>query len=113
MRYSGYYHAFAQYRWSKELIVIPDEKGPVVVDDLTQAVHSGEVNVPISEDKLASWDIYAQIGEMLAGKKPGYTIDTEITIFDSTGLALQDVAAGNVVYEKALARGLGMRLKLA
>jgi alanine dehydrogenase len=103
----------ADARGKQELESTLMKRARVIVDDLTQAVHSGEVNVPISEGKLAPHDIYAQIGEILAGKKPGRTSDTEITIFDSTGLAIQDVAAGNVVYEKALARGLGMRMKLA
>ena len=62
---------------------------------------------------LAPQDIYAQIGEILTGKKPGRISDEEITIFDSTGLAIQDVAAGNAVYKKALELGLGMKLKLA
>jgi alanine dehydrogenase len=89
------------------------KRARVVVDDLTQAIHSGEVNVPISEGKLAPQDIYAHIGEILAGKKPGRANDKEITIFDSTGLAIQDVATGNAVYEKALKKGLGTRLTLA
>ena len=89
------------------------ERAKVVVDDLTQAVHSGEVNVPISEGLLAPQDIYAQIGEILTGKKPGRVSDEEITIFDSTGLGIQDVAAGNAVYKKALDTGLGMRLNMS
>lgn len=88
----------------------------VVVDDMAQAVHSGEVNVPISQGVLAPEKIYAQIGEILVGKKPGRTSiaggigQEEITIFDSTGLGIQDVAAGSVVYEKAMDKGLGIRL---
>jgi alanine dehydrogenase len=103
----------ADARGKQELESSLTKRARVVVDDLTQAVHSGEVNVPISEGRLAAQDIYAQIGEILAGKKPGRTNDREITIFDSTGLAIQDVAAGNAVYEKALAKGLGIWLTLA
>jgi len=88
----------------------------VVVDDMAQAVHSGEVNVPISQGVLKPEEIYAQIGEILVGKKPGRTSraggigEEEITIFDSTGLGIQDVAAGSVVYRKAMDRGSGVRL---
>jgi alanine dehydrogenase len=89
------------------------KRAKIVVDDLVQAVHSGEVNVPISKGVLHTDEIYAQIGEILAGKKPGRVDDEEITVFDSTGLAIQDVATGHVVYEKALKLGLGMKLKLA
>ena len=88
-------------------------KAKVVVDDIAQAAHSGEVNVPISEGALKPDDIFAQIGEIIVGKKPGRTSEDEITIFDSTGLGIQDVAVGSVVYEKALSSGMGVWLKLA
>ncbi|VVB73098.1 Alanine dehydrogenase [uncultured archaeon] len=88
------------------------KKAKVVVDDMAQARHSGEVNVPISKGELRPEDIYAQIGEVLAGRKPGRVSDKEITIFDSTGLGIQDVASGFVVYERALKTGKGMHLKL-
>ena len=103
----------ADARGKQELESSLTKRAKVVVDDLTQAVHSGEVNVPISEGMLAPQDIYAQIGEILTGKKKGRVSKEEITIFDSTGLGIQDVAAGDAVYKKALNSGLGMRLKLA
>ena len=103
----------ADARGKQELESSLTKRSKVVVDDLTQAVHSGEVNVPISEGVLAPQDIYAQIGEILTGKKKGRINEGEITIFDSTGLGIQDVAAGNAVYEKALNTGLGMNLKLS
>jgi alanine dehydrogenase len=103
----------ADARGKQELESSLTKRAKVVVDDLTQAVHSGEVNVPISEGLLAPQDIYAQIGEILTGKKKGRISDEEITIFDSTGLGIQDVAAGDAVYKKALNTGLGMRLKLS
>jgi alanine dehydrogenase len=86
-------------------------KARVVVDDMTQAVHSGEVNVPITEKVIRPSDISAQIGEILTGKKPGRTASEEITIFDSTGLGIQDVAAGFAVYRKALQASRGTRLQ--
>jgi len=49
----------------------------------------------------------------VSGRKPGRRSADEITIFDSTGTALEDVAAAAVVYEQALARGAGLRLSLA
>ena len=103
----------ADARGKQELESSLTKRARVVVDDLTQAVHSGEVNVPISEGVLAPQDIHAQIGDILTGKKKGRISDEEITIFDSTGLGIQDVAAGNAVYRKALNSGLGIRLKLA
>jgi ornithine cyclodeaminase/alanine dehydrogenase-like protein (mu-crystallin family) len=51
---------------------------------------------------MTAADVYAEIGEIISGKKPGRTSDEEIIIFDSTGTALQDVATAAIVYEKAV-----------
>lgn len=88
------------------------QKARIVVDDFVQASHSGEINVPLEEGYISERDIYAELGEVVAGLKPGRVDDREITIFDSTGLAIQDVAAARVVYEAALRTGLGTRMKL-
>jgi alanine dehydrogenase len=82
----------------------------VVVDDIAQASHSGEVNVPLTKGIFAQKDIYATIGEVVAGKVAGRVSDDEITIFDSTGLAIQDVATATRVYEKAVEMGIGTKL---
>jgi len=102
----------ADARGKQELQSGLTKKSKVVVDDLAQAVHSGEVNVPISEGVLKPEEIHAQLGEVLVGKKTGRTSDNEITIFDSTGLAIQDVATGAAVYRMALEMGIGTNLKL-
>lgn len=86
-------------------------RSKVVVDDMAQAVHSGEVNVPISQGALKPEGIYGQIGEILVGKIPGRISREEITIFDSTGLAIQDVATGSLVYKRAWDAGLGAKLR--
>jgi ornithine cyclodeaminase/alanine dehydrogenase-like protein (mu-crystallin family) len=57
--------------------------------------------------------VYAELGEIVAGNKPGRESDEEITIFDSTGMALQDVAAAAILYEKAERQGAGIRLSFA
>ncbi len=84
----------------------------IVVDDLEQAMHSGEVNVPLAKGYITERDIYAELGEVVARLKPGRLDDREVTVFDSTGLAIQDVAAAKVVYEAALREGLGVRMRL-
>lgn len=83
----------------------------VVVDDMEQATHSGEVNVPISKGVLKPSDIHATLGEVIVGKKPGRESDDEITIFDSTGLAIQDIATASVVYELAVKKGVGTKVR--
>jgi len=56
-------------------------------------------------------DIYATLGEIVAGIKKGRE-GNEITIFDSTGLAIQDLAVASIVYEKALKNNFGIKLEL-
>jgi ornithine cyclodeaminase/alanine dehydrogenase-like protein (mu-crystallin family) len=58
-------------------------------------------------------DLHAELGEIVAGSKPGRSADDEIFVFDSTGTALQDVAAAAVAYERALASHRGRELSLA
>ena len=73
----------------------------IVVDDIEQASHSGEINVPLSQGVIKVEDIYGALGEIVANIKKGRENDKEITIFDSTGLAIQDIVCAKLVYEKA------------
>ncbi len=73
----------------------------IVIDDHEQCTHSGEVNVPYSEGVLTDDDIYGEIGQLVVGDLAGREAETGVTVFDSTGLAIQDVAAARVVYENA------------
>ncbi len=83
------------------------KRAKIIVDDLEQAVHSGEINIPLSKGIIDEDDIYTELGEIVAGKKPGRTNDDELTVFDSTGLAIQDVATAWKVYEKAKTEKVG------
>ncbi len=87
-------------------------RAKIVVDDYEQAIHGGEINVAISKGILKPEDIHASLGEIVAGIKVGRERDDEITIFDSTGLAIQDIAVAKVVYEKALSLGRGIEVNL-
>lgn len=87
------------------------KRARVVVDDIPQASHSGEVNVPISKKLLSVNDICCELGEVIAGRKKARTGDSDITVFDSTGLAIQDVATADMVYRKALKEKIGIKLK--
>ena len=84
----------------------------LVIDDYEQTTHSGEINVPYAAGVLGDDDIYGQIGEIVVGEKEGRTTDDGITVFDSTGLAIQDVAAAHVVYEHANERDNGYAFDL-
>ncbi|WP_135609310.1 alanine dehydrogenase [Methanococcoides sp. AM1] len=84
----------------------------VVVDDMAQASHSGEVNVPLSSGVIGVEDICCELGEVIAGLKPGRLDNSEITIFDSTGLAIQDVATALLVYHTAKGKSVGKKLPM-
>jgi len=73
----------------------------LVIDDYEQTTHSGEINVPYSTGVLTDSGIYGSLGEIVVGDKEGRTVDDGISVFDSTGLAIQDVAAAHVVYSHA------------
>ena len=75
----------------QELDVLLLKRAQVFVDDLTQAVHSGEVNVPISRGIFTPEEIAGTLGEVVIKMKQRESPD-QITIFDSTGLAIQDLA---------------------
>ena len=77
------------------------KRAKVVVDSWEQASHSGEINVPLKKKIISKKSIYADIGEIVTGRKKGRTNPKEITVFDSTGLAIQDIAVANLIYRKA------------
>jgi ornithine cyclodeaminase/alanine dehydrogenase len=81
----------------------------VVVDDVHQATHSGEINVPFAKGMLGARHIYGTLGEVVAGRKGGREGD-EITVFDSTGLAIQDIAVARLVHDLARQRGVGIEV---
>lgn len=84
----------------------------VVVDDLKQASAAGEINVPISRGFFTINEVYATLGEIIIGKKPGRTDDKQVTVFDSTGVAIEDVAVAKLIYEKAKHAGSYMSIDL-
>jgi alanine dehydrogenase len=77
----------------------------VVVDDIRQSTSGGEINVPIAQNLYSAKDVYANLSEIIDGKKKGRTNIELITVFDSTGIALEDIATAKFLYEKAKAQG--------
>lgn len=72
----------------------------VFVDDPAQAIHSGEINVPITQGLFSPEQIAGTLGEVVMGKK-GRKTPEEITVFDSTGLAIQDLAIASLAMKGA------------
>jgi ornithine cyclodeaminase/alanine dehydrogenase-like protein (mu-crystallin family) len=77
----------------------------VVVDDLKQASTSGEINVPIQKGIYSIGEVYGTLAEVIAGKKKGRTDNGAVTIFDSTGIAVEDIAVAKLLFEKAQQAG--------
>jgi alanine dehydrogenase len=84
----------------------------IVVDEPEQSLHGGELNVPVSQGLLSEHDIAAMLGEVITGSKTGRQSPSDITVFDSTGLAIQDVALASALYERARIRGVGVYVEL-
>ena len=79
----------------------------LVVDSITQCCEKGETQHALSQHITTKDRIHAEIGEILLGKKPGRERDDEITIFDSTGMAIQDNTTSTKIYQNAIARSVG------
>jgi ornithine cyclodeaminase/alanine dehydrogenase-like protein (mu-crystallin family) len=77
-----------------------------VVTDLTeQAARIGDLHHAIEAGVMSAADVHGELGEVVAGRKPGREREDEIIVFDSTGTGLQDVAAAVAVYEEAKMKG--------
>lgn len=88
-------------------------KAKVVTDITDQCAVMGDLHHAIATGVCTREGVHAELGEIVAGKKPGRSSSQEITIFDSTGMALQDVAAAIAVYEAALRSGTAKTFPLA
>jgi len=84
----------------------------VVTDVTEQCATIGDLHHAIAAGTMTRDDVYAELGEIVAGRKPGRERDDEVIVFDSTGMALQDVAAASIVYDRAVERGVGVRVRL-
>jgi alanine dehydrogenase len=85
----------------------------VVADSLQQVCSIGDTHHAIAKGLMQKVDVHAELAEVVAGMKPGRISDSEIIIFDSTGLATEDAAAAVIVFEKALTAGLGNHFEFA
>jgi ornithine cyclodeaminase/alanine dehydrogenase len=88
------------------------KRAKVVVDSLNQCKIAGEIQHALKEGILKESDIYAELGEIISGLKPAREMDSEIIVFDSTGLAAQDAISAAIAYEKATSQNKGLRYKV-
>ncbi len=102
----------ADKKGDQELEGVVLTRARIFVDDIRQCRTDGEINVPLSDGLIKESDIAGEIGEVITGKKKGRTSDQDITLFDSTGIALQDSATVPLEYERAVAAGVGIEKKM-
>ena len=86
--------------------------GIVFVDDIVQAAASGEINVPIASGTFTIDDVRGTLGEVVSGVKKGRPSVDSITIFDATGVAVEDLACARLIYQKTLDKPGYVRLDL-
>ncbi len=84
----------------------------VVVDILEQCATIGELHHALAAGLMTRESVHAELADLVAGRKPGRAGREEVFVFDSTGTALQDVAAAVALFERASEAGAGVRLDL-
>ena len=84
----------------------------VVVDSLTACAAGGDLHHAIDASVMTAEDVHGELSAIVAGRVPGRTSRDQVFVFDSTGTALQDVAAAVVVYRRAADADDGLRVVL-
>ncbi len=98
---------------TRELDDVSVQRSKIVVDMKEAALsEAGDLLIPIKNGALSPDDVYAELGELVTGKKKGRTSDREITLFKSVGLAVQDASAAFKAYNLAKDRGLGKTVSI-
>lgn len=88
------------------------QRGRVFVDDIRQCREDGEINVPLREGLITEDDVAGEIGKVICGELEGRQSEEQVTVFDSTGIALQDSATVPLEVERAVAAGVGIEKKM-
>ncbi|HEX8801624.1 MAG TPA: hypothetical protein VF772_23575, partial [Terriglobales bacterium] len=84
----------------------------IVCDVIEQCANMGDLRHALGAGVMKREGVHAELGEVVAGRKPGRESAEEVIVFDSTGMALQDVAAAALVYERATSERVGAVLQL-
>jgi ornithine cyclodeaminase/alanine dehydrogenase len=87
-------------------------RAKIFVDDLTQAKTVGECEIPLKKGAITENSIIGEIGDLICGNKTGRTSDDDITIFDSTGIGLQDLMAAHRALKAAEEKNIGVVVDL-
>ncbi len=86
----------------------------VFLDSRATAMHElGDLLLAIAEDAIAASGVWPEIGDVITGAAPGRTLPDEITLYNSVGIAIQDIAIGGLILAKAREQGVGLAVDLA
>jgi len=97
----------------RELDTAIIKRSKIIADSYEACLNeAGDIMIPIHEGAIDKSHLYAELGEIIIGKKPSRANDREITLFKSNGLAIQDVATAKLVYDKAVQAGIGTEVEL-
>jgi ornithine cyclodeaminase len=95
------------------LDTITVKKARIIVDTYEGCMaEAGDLLVPIEKGEFSKEDIYADLGDIICGHKKGRIDDTEVTLFESVGFALEDLVTASAAYHKAREKGVGLEFKL-
>jgi ornithine cyclodeaminase/alanine dehydrogenase len=98
---------------ARELDTETVKRSLLVGDSLEACLNeAGDIMIPLEEKAITREHFYAELGEILTGKKTGRTNEKQITLFKSNGLAIQDAATAQLVYLKAVETGIGTRVEI-
>jgi alanine dehydrogenase len=84
----------------------------VVADVLDQSATIGDLHHALAAGMMQRSDVYAELGDIVVGRAPARQSPADIFVFDSTGMALQDVATAGLVYARATERGVGLAIDI-
>lgn len=73
---------------------------------------AGDIIIPISEGAVTKDHIYAELGDIILGRRLGRISDSEITLFKSVGLAIQDAATASRAFRLAVEKNVGSNLEI-
>jgi alanine dehydrogenase len=102
----------ADQHWKQELCDDLHPRCAIFGDHIEQICHLGEISQPLEKGLITREQIRGRIGQVITGAIPGRTSADEITLFDGTGMAIQDAAVARCVYDLALAQGFGVTAEL-
>ena len=97
---------------TQELAAGIHQQARIVCDRIEQCLKWGDINTSVTAGLISAADLAGEMGQVVAGTLPGRTAADQITLFDATGMGLQDAVVAKVIYDIAVSRGLGTVVQL-